>query len=291
MYISVHMIVKETTKLGMMFLEQTLRSLKGFPDQLVIVDNGSTIPLNSEVVEEIGILDDFTLVQQDGNFSELRQKAIEETSSYATHCMIVDSDEIFFEGNLEKVRKNLENIKGSSYGYFRHFVQSPTYIQEVLVRNNVFEYKEDLCWNKGVHEVLNAFEGELVDNGSEWMHCGYLKSTVATAIKWIHYDVLEFGHADKYKEPDRLMCKLGIDKILSDRKNNYNLYDARYPEYFYPILREYERSKSLNWQDWVTNVVDPQYGILLEEFNEMAAESSWATVIDYIVENKLWEKY
>jgi len=292
MFISVHIIALEITQFGKLMLEAMLKSLEAFPDEIVFIDNGCS----NEVVEMVDDLVEGSSIilkyrKHEGDFSELRQIALELTNPKTDYCMLVDTDEIFYENNLATVKKKLLKypVGTSSYGYFKHFVQSPTYIQEILKRDNIFSYSKDIFWENGVHEKLPVFD-KAIDNGSIWMHCGYLRSVIATAIKWIHYDILEFGHADRYKK-DSLMVGLGIDQILSDRKGLYNIYDGVYPKYFYPILRQYEESDSLNWQHWVTYAVDPRYGQLMDELNDIAQNHGWETVIDYIVDKALWNNY
>jgi len=109
--------------------------------------------------------------------------------------------------------------------------------------------------------------------------------------------VLETGNADRYKYPkkqpdsnvDYLMTTEGIEYILSDRKKLYRLFDKKYPIYMNPMIRAYERSKSETWQHWVTYKLDPIYGEILDNCKEVAKEKGGLAMIDYIVENKLWE--
>lgn len=301
MFVSVQMLVKENTNLGRFFLEAAIKSLENFPNQLVILDNGSdgqTLDLINRLCRDLpyDVKFDTTKIQK---FSELRNKTLELADPKTDMCMFVDSDEVFWENSLAELKSNIEQYRGKyCYGGFEHLVYSLYYTQGIIKRENLYPYSKDCRWTGNVHEKIKDWDSENeVDYELKWIHQGYLRPVVATALKWIYYTVLETGNADRYKYPkkqpdsnvDYLMTVEGIEHILSDRKKLYRIFDKKYPIHMNPIIREYERSKSETWQNWVTYEVDPIYGEILDNCKEIAKEKDGLAMIDYIVENKLWE--
>lgn len=232
-FVSVHMIVKEQTQLGIKFLDACLESLHeaSYPNELVIVDNGShtdVFDLYSTWRPLFENFDcDFKIIKSDcKNFMDLRNTCLDHTSPFTDYFHWIDSDEVYYSSDLDLLKnecmakeKNVRQI----WTYFYHFMINPFMVQSDNLRrkkleeltideyrsskDNIFGYHQGIRWGKGadgqikkVHEkVENKKEGKDVDFECSYLHLGYTRKAFETMFKWMHYDYIEHGHINHYK--------------------------------------------------------------------------------------------
>lgn len=228
-FVSVHQIVKENTNLGCEFINACYTSLleSGYPNEIVVVDNGSApfvFDVYSEWKKKFKDIDcNFILIKSDANtFCDLRNRCLESTYPKADFIMWCDSDEVWYPEDLDFLKtyvmldtKNIAQI----WTYFYHFITHPFQIQvdpiqlkknELTLdfircsKDNIFKYHKGLQWTKEkkVHEKMsNVLEGEAVwSTQSEYLHYGYCRHQWRTFLKWLHYDIIEHGHVGGYKD-------------------------------------------------------------------------------------------
>lgn len=301
MFISGQLIVREKTKFGGLLVSACLESLRGFLDEVIIVDNGCSEEVYSMIMCQMKEWPaEYKIFTNGGHsFSELRNFALSKMSSKADWLFQFDSDDIFWPDRLQKVRDEI--CRRSSvclFGHFYHLMSTPFYYQGMYKHKHLYPVCSEMLWQGAVHEKLTGVPEKEEDTGLVWTHWGYTRSIVATAIKWIHYQFLENGNADCYKSAC-LFSERGIGHILDDRRSCCSRYSEKYPPAALKwIMGRFAASRSMTWQDWVTEELDSCFGNMLKHFGEVVYDDkSWVmeegyapVIVDYIIEKKLWEE-
>jgi len=309
MFISGHLIVKETTNFGKMMLTAALESVKDFVDELIVIDNGCSCSVQDAMTRfNINFDGHWSETSMEGDFSELRNKALENMNPKANYIFQFDSYDIFWPQNLNKMRTVLgnEEQRYKWTGRFYHFMESPFFYQSIEKHTNLYPAVLDMKWEKSVHEELvygDGYKFEEKDLGEQyiWTHWGYVRSVIHITLKWLYYDYLEFGNVDRYKEKDSLLAEMGINDILIDRIPLLKRFKKSFPPAAWKyLIAPYEKSSSLDWQHWVKNI-DPQFLQFEQDFHSVAFEEGqvgyvkgtrpYIKSIERIFDEKLWEKF
>lgn len=226
-FVSVHIISKETSKLGQKFLEGCFTSLYNsrYPNEIVLVDNGSFKYIFDEVYEvwkpKFKEFDcDFKLVNTDYGDFELRNICLQHTNPCSDWIHWIDTDEVYYEEDLSFLKDYImpeHRGAGVMWSYFYHFMITPFQVQvtpqkvragEPLniddyrsSKDNIFAYNKNLVWKGKVHEhMYNVNDDRNIQTGVEYLHYGYCRPQLVTFVKWLKYALLEFGHIGMYKD-------------------------------------------------------------------------------------------
>ena len=235
-WVSVHIISKETDLLGLHFFQSCLQSIRGYPEQLIIVDNGSSPEVLEMVREELKNFNGKLFLKPElKNFRDLRNIALENTDKQATHIHWIDTDEIFFPHQLPELRTAMryEDI-ALLQTVLIHFMIDPVTLQDRQIKRNIFKFSPQMRWSKSVHEVINGLPpGRPSFIPIEHLHFGYCRPQWQTFLKWIRYAILEHGSVDMYRheqiEGRRLPWLRGArtpDTILDERFPKLRPYDG-----------------------------------------------------------------
>jgi hypothetical protein len=306
MFISVHIIVKETTDYGALLFEISLLSIlednKGYLDEIILYDDGCSDFVKKMYCRVLDKHDIAYTIWKDGkkrSFSEKRNVCMEHTSPKATHIHWIDSDDIYYPNTLIPVKENIlkqHDDCGFFINRFLHTMGDPWHFESIHERESIFKYNPSMRWEKNVHEHIDnddckkQYFHELV-----YYHAGYSRSIVATAIRWLYFAVLEGipNHYFNIKEP---MYGLGLDKIIDDRIPRCAILGNEIvPKRFIDRIAEYgvdgEHHKTM-FNDWqlVVNKIDIEYMQLVDRFRDDAnKDGNWGKCIQYVIDNKLWE--
>lgn len=301
MFISGQLIVRERTEFGGRLVSACLESLGGFLDEVIVVDNGCTDKIRLDIM---GVLNrsipQYKYVDDQGkDFSILRNKALSMMSLSSDWVFQFDSDDVFWPEKLRLVKDKLGQVRDCCfYGHFYHFMEMPFIYQGLLKHRHLYPVTPEMKWEGAVHERLVGVPEKEEDSGLVWTHWGYTRSVIATAIKWVHYQMLENGNADCYKSKC-LFSERGIEHILDDRRPLCTPYKDKFPPAVQKWLIDgYNASRSHTWQDWVTNELDPRFKLMSGEFYKVSCggrigyvkSEFWNSVVDHIIREKLWEK-
>jgi glycosyltransferase involved in cell wall biosynthesis len=302
MFISGQLIVRERTEFGGRLVSACLESLRGFLDEVIIVNNGCSEEVHGMIMSQMKEWPtEYTFVMhgEDADFSTLRNFALANMCPKADWVFQFDSDDIFWPEKLVLVKDKMRQVRECClYGHFYHLMEVPFIYQGMYKHRHLYPVSPCMGWEKAVHEKLMGVHEKEEDSGLVWTHWGYTRSVIATAIKWVHYQVLEKGNADCYKQ-DCLFSGRGIEHILDDRQPLCTPYKEKFPPAAQKWLVDgYNASHSHTWQDWVTGELDPQFKNMLRDFKKIAwgdkighiRPGFWQGVIDYIVKEKLWEQ-
>jgi Glycosyl transferase family 2 len=302
MFISGQLIVREQTEFGSRMVAACLESVVVFLDEIIVIDNGCMPTARANIMSMLNRHNKkYVYVEcSSADFSTLRNDALGRMDPAADWFFQFDSDDIFWPEKLTKVKDDLykRNSKACLYGHFYHFMETPFKYQGMYKHRHLYPVSKDMHWELPVHEKLSGVPDKEEDSGLVWTHWGYTRSVISTFIKWVHYAVLEKGNADCYKGPC-LFTERGIEHILDDRHTLCGFFGEKYPAAAQRwLIDEFSRSKSLNWQEWVTNELDPQIGEMFKVFQKIAygeklgymPPADWPGVVDYIIKEKIWEK-
>jgi glycosyltransferase involved in cell wall biosynthesis/GT2 family glycosyltransferase len=284
-WLSLHIVAKETTPLGLEFFRSCLRSLVDYADEFIIVDNGCSGNVLAMVNEELrGRM--FRVLPALGvrDFSLLRNMALENTSRPATHIHWVDTDEIFFPSQLLRLKEALRDPDiAVMHVLLVHFMREPTLVQDVQVNRCIFRRTAGLRWRGVVHEVVEgAAKGRTSFMPARFLHFGYCRPQWETCLKWLQYAALEYGSLDRYRWEmvggERRAWfgeRRSPDTIVEDRE--VGPYEGKYPPSCAPWLEAWHHS-GLPWRDFLKTMVDHTPW---EEWQRLARESgSWEATLE-----------
>jgi len=209
--VSVHICAKETTPLGKLFFQCCLQALQdsNWPDEIIIVDDGCSKPVVelymwfAELFRNRGV--PVTTASAGGikTYAGLRNKALELTDRFCTVMHWIDTDEVYFPDQLNALKRDLEHVPDfrQAYTYFYHFINNPLQWQFKATKDNIFRFSPTLKWEKGVHEKMTGLVGTAaVQTNVQYLHFGYIRPQWQTCLKWLHYDMIEHGNVDRYKD-------------------------------------------------------------------------------------------
>ncbi len=289
--VSAQIIAKETDALGCAWYRSCLESLVGYPDELIVVDNGSS----PEVLEMVrGMLGRFPSSQlidaaDVREFHTLRNRALAATRPDATHVHWVDTDEIFYPDQLARLRASVADPRFTRWATILvHFMIDPRRIETRQVKWNVFRYDPALRWTRDVHEILDGVPpGRWGFAPVDHLHFGYCRPQWQTFIKWLRYAALEYGTIDRYRtevvDGRRLPWLRGSrtpDRILDERRPRLMPFAGPYPASCEPWLAHWQKS-GLPWQDHANLQVDRQ--VWLEWQARFARHRAWWPTLDEMV--------
>lgn len=286
--ISVQIIAREADALGLAWYRSCLESLVGHPDQLVIVDNGSSPEVLDMVRSMMASFPEPVLIEapEVQGFQDLRNRALAATRSDATYVHWVDTDEIFFPHQLVQLREAMADPRFSRWATILvHFMIDPTRVETRHVKWNLFRYGPQLRWSRGVHEIMEGVpEGRWGFAPIDHLHFGYCRPQWQTFIKWLRYAVLEHGRADMYRSEtvDGLLLPWLREgrtpmSILNERIPLLSAYQAPYPASCQPWLEDWKRS-GLSWPEYAEARVDPTPRFVWER--SYSRNHSWSATLD-----------
>ncbi len=228
-FISVHILAKENTNLGELFLDSCLLSLKDsfYPNEIILMNNGC----NKRITEKLFDLHKFDFKDhgcelkvygtEAQDFCALRNQCLDATNPNADYVHWIDTDEVYYPEDLDILKNQvLSQVIGKmsvGWSYFYHFMIDPFNVQcdnlhkkaalELddyrVAKDNIFGYHKGLRWNKEekVHEhMINLLpNGHIVQTQTEYLHYGYCRQQWRTVTKWLHYDYIKHGHVNHYK--------------------------------------------------------------------------------------------
>lgn len=237
-FISVHMIVKENTNLGVRFLNTCLEALaiSEYPDELVIVDNGSIPAIFDLYTKYTPRFPSVKVIKSIGtDFTTIRNTCLAHTNPKADYWHWIDSDEVYYPEDLDTLKHTIVGDRldiRQVWTYFWHFMIHPWQIQAYAKKDNFFKFTPNVFWHGGVHEhVAGLPVGDHLDSNCQYLHYGYARQQWRTCLKWLHYDHIQWGHLNGYKlenieQPDKSIIQKDWfrdwrypDNILQDRQD------------------------------------------------------------------------
>lgn len=305
-YISIQIIAKETTEFGLKMFRACLRSIvqANYASQVVLVNNGCGVNVVNMYTEELQKLSDVdisvSIVDKDGDFSELRNCALAYTDPETDFIHWVDTDEVYFPEKLTKFGSFLSTCDASTVVLnLVHFMCIPSKYQEIYPKDVVYRYITSLNWGSGVHEKLGGVApGQTIRYDMPYLHFGYCRSQWRTALKWLHYDVIAKGNPDHYKFENihgvmvpYFRVNRTPDDVVSDRLEVSKTYTGDYPQAWLdeqvPLLatldewRQYlcELDDDKFWREWQT--MSEEYGgweDTLANVVQTAKQSNWSLI-------------
>ena len=296
-WISCHIISKETDPLGQHFFRSCLEAIRGYPDELIIVDNGSSDDVLEMVRSEMGHFNGQLILKPEvDNFRDLRNIALRATNESATHIHWIDTDEIFFPEQLPELRQAMEYEDISMIQtVLVHFMIDPVTLQDRQLKKNVFRYAPGMQWSKSVHEVLEGLpEGRTAFIPVEHLHFGYCRPQWQTFLKWIRYAILEHGSADMYRREEvdgRILPWMRgartPDGILDERLPMLSPYGGPYPRCCAPWFEPWQRSGK-PWKEHLRQLVDHSDWDWWQGLR--ARTGSWEETLPYVIERMGWRE-
>jgi hypothetical protein len=314
------MIVKETTNLGVHFLDACFRSQfeSGFTNEIVLVDNGSSKLVRENLYDEWRDrfkVRDIALKIYDhpeiDDFGALRNICIEKTYEHTDLCRWLDSDEVDMPEDWDRLKGYIlpDHPKANQfYTYFYHFIISPFNIQctpghnqnlsyghATIMKDNIFRFHKGLKWvkEKKVHEKMsNLLEGYAHDTGDvRYLHFGYVRKQWEQAVKWLHYAMLEFGHLGCYKNENIDVDEDGNDiniskkpKVTQIQKDYFR--DWRTPDH----CLDDRKSICAPFPNYLVNQDLPQGYLNL--IGDCKTEEDWINYINQLdPNNEIWDKW
>lgn len=305
-FVSTHILSKETTNLGVKFLEAAFTSLHqaAYPNEIVILDNGSFEPifdLYSTWIPKFKEFDcEVKIIKSDANnFCDLRNQCLEHTNPNATYIHWQDTDEVYYPEDLDILKNNVipNHPKfGMGWSTFYHFMIHPFQIQadnlktkkiHELVKDdcrsskdNMFWYHKGLKWvpTKRVHEKMgNVLNFPSLHTGMEYCHFGYIRPQWVTCLKWLHYDIIEHGHVGHYKTENVFVTEDGVE--VPDGTPNSKMIQKEY-------LREWRTpTKDFLWDRRAVCLPFPN--VTCREYLPEAA----VTMLNGCTNEKEWSEY
>ena len=288
MTVSTHIIIKENTNLALLFLKCCLASLKvaKWCDELIIIDNGCFEPIKE-------YLRDFQkdyhcpvkLIEDDSKkFCDLRNKALSLTDPNIKYVHWIDADETLIPEEWVPIKNILATHEtGQVHTYGVHFMVNPSLTQYTFTKENIFRFHRFLKWGKGVHEKMQNTLPGIHQSDSHYLHFGYCKSQWRTFIKWLHYDMIEFGHVGRYKDEivdgkmvDHLRDWRFPNNILFDRLKECKDYTGPRPEVAMPVFEHQDK-----WEEFISSIDDQSFWI--EWQKKFKKAKSWRNTLDLVV--------
>ncbi len=212
--ISLCMIVKDEIK----FIEDCLKAVKPYVDEIVVADTGSTDG-TIEVLEKYGCK--VFHFEWCDDYSKARNFAISKSSN--NWVLILDADEHVIEFNQETINKIVKSNKGEIIGLVknRSFVGTHSNVQtEDLPR---FFNRKYYSYIRDIHEEPSEkfnFSPIVLDTGIVLNHYGYLTSTRE-----------EKGKNEQY-----------LERLKKSLEKNYDPYIVRHLAGIYLNLEMYEEA-------------------------------------------------
>lgn len=291
-FISVHMIVRERTNLGIRFITAALEALSqaNYPDEIVLVDNGS-------IPEVFGVYDKykdkfpaFKLFKSESkDFTSLRNYCIRETDPSATYFHWIDSDEVYYPEDLDILKYTTigDNIVKQYWTYFYHFMIHPWQIQDKCSKDNIFLMTPNLHWEGGVHEhVFGLASGDPGQAETEYLHYGYIRQQWRTCLKWLQYDWIKEGHLGGYKleniqNPDGSVTQK--DWFRDWRHPNNILWDRN------SICSPYPGPKGT--RDYVPDIINNIILAPVKGFDKPITPETWSEFLDVLDPHPFWDEW
>jgi hypothetical protein len=228
------------------------------------------------------------LIEDDSKvFCDLRNKALENTNPSAKYFHWIDSDEVLIPKEWTPIKEMLATYDtGQVHTYGIHLMVNPSLTQYTFTKENIFRLHRFLKWGKGVHEKMQNPLPGIHQADVHYLHFGYCKSQWRTFIKWIHYDMIEFGHVNRYKDEnvdgkivDYLRDWRNPNAILQDRIQASEKYKGEKPNV---AMRIFEHEN--DWETFIRSVDDQSFWIgWQEKFKELG---SWKVTLDWVVEEQ-----
>ena len=294
--ISVQMIAKENTVFGEKVFRACLNSLfeADYVSQLVIVDNGCSDPVQSMMKDVVA-----KFINKDvqaeivpfvgGDFSKLRNVALERTAPETDYIHWVDTDEVYYPDKLTAFGAQL-GASGESVVVLNlvHFMIVPNHYQEIYPKDVVYRYNVNMTWGNGVHEkVQGASRGPTAHYDMPYLHFGYCRRQWRTALKWFHYDVIERGSANHYKMENvngvvipYFRGERTPDNIVGDRLLVSSKFKDIYPQVVidegFPLDAD-----EATWKEYLSRIDDETFWIEWQDmYNKCGA---WEDTLDTVV--------
>lgn len=287
-WISLQIVAREIDALGLAWYRSCLESLTGYPDELIVVDNGSSPEVLAMVRELLPRFANHRLIEApaERDFSRLRNLALEATDPRATHVHWVDSDEIFRPHELPELRRALRDPRVAAWStVLVHLMIDPERVENRQVKWNVFRYAPGMRWSRGVHEVLEGGPaGPRSFAPIEHLHLGYCRPQWQTFLKWLRYAELEHGDIERYRLETvagrRLPWLRGArtpNTILDERIPLLRPFRGPWPPSCAPWLAAW-RASGLPWAAFAETQVDPSPWRRLLAIQ--AESRHWTTTLD-----------
>lgn len=303
-FVSVHIIAKETTNFGNKLFKACLESLKGYPDELIIVDDGCSPEVRKMISDTVH--DGFPSVKlisaqnekASTDFTSLRQVCLKHTSPQTTFWHWIDTDEVYYPEQLQALKNELHNREDAS-AYVTtlwHFMRDPFSYQYQEIKRNVYRYDPLTKWNKTVHEhVIDAHPGHNIQTSINYLHLGYCRTQYETMIKWLRYVLLEHKNCDAYRREvvegktiPYLRDWRTPNAILNDRP--VQKFTNHYPTSMNSMFEEF-LSMKCTWDEYLLKI-DPEIGQEWLEWNDkvQSGKATWADWIDFIIAKNGWKE-
>lgn len=303
-FLSVHIIAKETTNFGLKLFKACLDSLKTYPDELIIVDDGCSTQVREMIVSTTqsgyGVVKVVSAEKERSaeNFTSLRQTALKYTSPNATFWHWIDTDEVYYPEQLALLKEALhtqENVSAYVTTLW-HFMKDPFHYQYQEVKRNVYRYHSNTKWNLSVHEhVIDTYAGSNISTTLAYLHFGYCRTQIETMSKWLRYSILEHGNCDTYR---REVVDGKTIPYFRDWRNPNSIVDDRplkkfelhYPDSLMPMFNEYMGMKC-SWEDYLFKI-DPEIGNEWLAWKDKVASGkvTWNDWIDEEVKKNGWKE-
>ena len=299
-FISVHMIVKENTRLGLKFLNGCFKSLYDaqYPDEIVLCDNGSFKLVFELYREWIGKFKEFgcevkLFSSNAKDFTGLRNECLARTNPDAHYWHWIDSDEMYYPEDLDVLKNDVVKDRldfRQIWTYFHHFMIHPWQIQDMATKDNFFRFTPKVRWHGGVHEHVHPDslpEGHCFQSEVEYLHYGYVRQQWRTCLKWLHYDWIQHGHLNGYKReniqnPDGSVVQK--DWFRDWRHPNNILWDRN------TVCKPYPNDKTKNFVcQGATDLVNPQF-MFDSSFNELNIDN-WSEYTEELDKSEFWQKW
>lgn len=316
-FVSVHMIAKENTNLGMKFLDACFQSLieARYPNELVFIDNGCASYVKEKVrdiyVKKFKDFDcNLKIIDFPDNtdFCNLRNQCILNTYENTDYMHWIDTDEVYYPEDLDILKhhkmKEIENIS-MIWTFFYHFIIDPFNVQADnkktktdaqlgpndirSIKDNVFGFHKDIRWkpNELVHEhIANKKGGYELESECNYLHYGYVRQQWRIFLKWLHYAKLEFGSVDCYKKHGELHNDRSPNQIISDRKKitvpypNLVSIHQNLPDAAIELINGC--TNEAEWLEYMDKLDSNQFW--LDWIKDYEAKGNWADTLDVILE-------
>ena len=263
--VSVHIIARETDELGVAFFRSCLESLRGYADQIVIVDNGCR-PEGLDLPRRLDLACPVTIVPmpQERDFSRLRNAALAATESSITHIHKIDTDEVYFPDTLVSLKVFVAEAEHARTSVrLIHLMIEPSFVESIQDKEVVFRRTPDLRWEGAVHESANCSNHGVTAAGpAVFLHLGYCRPQWQTMLKWLQYAVLQEGSVSPYEREyvdgvrvPWFRAGRTPDTILEARRPHLQRYDGVYPPSTACWLEDFAAAK-LSWREWIAGKTD-----------------------------------
>lgn len=303
--VSVHIIAKETTNFGLRMFRAALVSLKNYPDELIIVDDGCSEDVKNMIKSvtssgygEVKLIN-AQEVKGNENFTSLRQVALTNCNPKTTFWHWIDTDEIYYPEELRTLKASLHNNEnaGAYVTTLWHFMRDPFNYQYQEIKRNIYRYDPNTKWNKTVHEhVINPYSDTNIPTQFSYLHLGYCRTQIETMVKWLRYALLEHGNCDVYRREN---VDGKIIPYLRDWRTPNGIIDDRpvkkfenhYPESIVPIFQEYMDLKCVNWEEYLFKI-DPKIADHWFEWRDKvkSGKATWNEWIDFTIQEQGWKE-